>query len=277
MDSLSQLPDVTISTTAERVARARATHRSVSRTLTVIFLTLAVVVAALGFLLSLNGKASLPGSLVVAAVFAVIPGLVGLSLRRMERNAERFLGTDGVTQFVVGNDGLRVGPVEIPYSRITCIYATVTGEEYSGGGRRGEAMATRLDLAEDRPGIGRAVGGQVGTLQRRRLYRDGAKSTISLMIGVDQKATLGAPVGFINALRTLPQRGDDPGRIDVPFGAYLGTAELEILLEALWSRTHGDFPLGVVSGAGDWASATTSAAETRDSIREESERLLASQ
>lgn len=265
-----------ITTTQDRVPLARTAHRAVIRNFFVIFCILAAVILAIGVPLSFTGRTSLPGIVVVAVAFLAVPVLVRASIRRMERKAERFLAADGATQFVVGERALRIADTEIPYERITCVFAYPEGEQYSSGGLRGEVMAARMDLTADRPTAGRAVGARIGTAQRRRLYRDGAKSAIQMMIGVDGKAAIAAPEGFINPLRTLPHRGEDPGRIDVPFGAYLAVDDLETLLSELVRASGGAFPVGVVSGALDWATATTSAAETREGIRAEATKLFSS-
>lgn len=242
----------------------------------VIFVILAAVIMVVGGLLSTSGRASLAGSIVVGVVFLLVPVLMHLSIARMQKRAERFVAGDGTTLFAVGPDSLRVADVVIPYDRITCLLANPALEEYSNGGVRGEVMAARLGLTEDRPTFGRAIGSRVGTKQRRRLYRDGAKSGIELVIGVDRKAEIDAPEGAINALRTLPHRGDDPGRIDVPFGAYLTITDLEDLLAAVYRASGGQrFPIGIVTGTMNWATATTAPAETREVIWQEAEKALA--
>ena len=260
---------ITFSVAPERLKLARRTHQSVSRTLAVAMGTLALVIAVLGSLLSQQGTTSLPGSLAVAAAFAVCAVFMVWSTSKTLRRAERFLAADGATLFVVGPTSLRVADFEIPYERITCMYAQVEGETYSAGGIRGEVMAYRMDLSEDRPTPGRAVGTRIGNTQRRKLYRDGAKSAISLAIGIDKKATLQVPEGVINPLKLLPHRGADPGRIDVPFGAFLSDVELQQLLGSVHGATGGNaFPIMIVSGILDWATASTSVCETRATIWE---------
>lgn len=269
MSTASHRP-FTVSTTPERVALARRTHRRVDRTLSITMGGVAAVILLAGIPLSLRGSASLPGVLIVAAAFLVLAVLmVGFSTRTL-RNAERFLAADGVTYFSVGAAGLMIGDTEVPYERITCMFAHVEGEQYSSGGARGEAMAYRMELSEDRPGPGRAIGRAVGTSQRRQLYREGAKSTISLAIGVDRKSEIRAPEGLIDGLRALPKRGEDPGRIDVPFGAYFGVGELRGLFRAVREAIGGTaFPIAIVSGALNWAQATAAACESREKIWEE--------
>lgn len=267
-------PPTAIATTAERVALARQTHRSVSLALGVVLGVVAAVVLAAGIPLSMSGRASLVGVLVVAACFVAVALLMVRSISRTLRDAERILAADGTTCFVVGEHALTVGTTAVPYERITCVYAHVADEEYSSGGLAGEAMAHRVGLTDDRPTLGRAVGAAIGARQRRKLYRDGAKSTISLMIGVDRKADLCKPKGLVNDLKTLPMRGDDPGRIDIPFGAYFGTGELETLLGALHRATGGTaFPIAIVAGSLNWAQARTAPCETRDTIWEQSASL----
>lgn len=192
---------LTITTTHERVELARRTHRSVTRTFFVVFFILAAIILGIGVTLSLNGRASLIGVIVVGVVFVLVPFFVAMSNSKIERKAERVLAADGQTQFVVGQTALTVGDAVVPYERITFMYASAEGEVYSNGGIRGEAMAYRMDLSSERPTVGRAVGARIGTAQRKKLYRDGAKSAISLAIGVDQKSTIVAPEGFVNHSR----------------------------------------------------------------------------
>ena len=270
MNQHSGAQALTISTTRERVELARRTHRSVTRTLFTIFCILAAVIFGVGIPLAVNGRASLWGVIGVGAVFVIFPFFVALSNSKIERTAERYLASDGETQFVVGPTSLVVGDTVLPYERMTYLYANAEGEEYSNGGIRGEIMAYRMDLTDQRPTAGRAIGSRIGTAQRKKLYRDGAKSGISLAIGIDQKSTISAPKGVINELKTLPKRGDDPGRIDVPFGAYLTLEELHLLLGAVYQATGGiAFPIALVSGALNWASATTAAGDTRETIWKE--------
>lgn len=266
-----QAPDAIIITTSpERVALARRAHRSVKRTLFIIFGILALAIFLLGLFLSSVGRTSLAGIIGITAVFVAFPCFTALSVNRMERKAERFLATDGATQFSVGAQALTVGDTVLPYERITMMYAKAEGEQYSSGGIRGEVMAYRMDLSENRPGPGRAVGAAIGSRLRRRLYREGAKSTISLTIGVDHASSIAAPEGVMNGLRSLPKRGDDPGRIDVPFGAYLDFNDLQVLLGAVHRATEGRaFPIGVVSGAMNWEMALAAACEPRQKIWDE--------
>jgi len=227
--------------------------------------------------LSWNGRASLWGSIAVSALFLVIAGVIWLWARRIERRAERFLSRDGQTLLIVGPHSVRVGDLEIPLERSTCVFANPALESYSDGGMRGERMAARLDLTENRPSIGRGIGVLAGNQQRRRMYRDGAKSGIEVAIGVERIATLGAPDGMINRLRTLPHRGEDPGRIDLPFGAYLGTGDLERFLQALSVVLQGRAPIAVATDTLTWAGLITSAAESRDRISAEVDAVLAKQ
>lgn len=267
--------DTIISTAPERVSRARRAHRSVIRIFFIVYGLLAAGILLTGLFLANLGRASGWGIVVVAAVFLAIPFLATSSILRMERKAERFVAADGATQFVVGAQALAVADVVVPYERITMMYAKAEGEQYSAGGIRGEVMAYRMGLAEDRPGPGRAVGAVIGSRLRRKLYRDGAKSTISLTIGIDRASTIAAPEGMVNGLRALPKRGDDPGRIDIPFGAYLDFDDLQTLLGAVHRATGGSvFPIGVVSGVMNWELALAAACEPRQKIWEEFPTLL---
>lgn len=80
-----QLPLI-LSTTPERVERARRTHHEVARRLLTVFIALALVIMALAIFLAGSGRASLIGSAIVAAIF-VACGLApdrsgGLACRR---------------------------------------------------------------------------------------------------------------------------------------------------------------------------------------------------
>ncbi len=260
---------------SERIALARKTHASVARSMFIWFGVVSAVILIAGVSLALNDRASLPGVIVVALGFLVVPWVMAATLRKSLARAMLFVGSDGSTQVVVDDSGIRVADVLLPYERITFVVGTVEGEVYSDGGLRGEAMAYRLDLADERPTLGRAVGVRVGTGARKKLYREGAKSTISLSIGIDCASTIDAPAGMVNQLRTLPHRGEDPGRIDMPFGAFLSNEQLEQLLGTIYQRTQGTrFPIGIVAGALDWASVTTSAAETREEIWRSCDRVI---
>ena len=260
---------VVVATTPERVALARRAHRSAKRTFFIVFFVLAGLFLPIGLFLASRGQATIWSVVLVTAILVVIPFLAALPITRMERKAELFLAADGATQFVVGAQSLTIGDLVVPYERITMVYAQARGEYYSGGGIRGEALAYRLDLANDRPGPGRAAGAIIGTRLRRKLYREGAKSTISLAIGIDRAQTIAAPAGVVSPLKALPKRGDDPARIDVPFGAYLGFDELEALLGTLFRATSGTaFPIGVVSGVMNWEMALASACDPRQEIWE---------
>lgn len=249
---------------------ARRTHRSVKRTLGITFVLLAAVILIAGVYLSQSGQASFWGVIGVAAVFLAVPFAMAATISKTERDAERFLAADESTQFVVGPSSLVVGDTVVPYERITCMYANAESEQYSSGGIRGEAMAYRMGLSENQPTAGRAVGAAIGTGQRRKMYREGAKSAISLTIGIDQKSTIAAPAGMVNQLKTLPKRGDDPGRIDIPFGAYLSTDDLEVLLGAVHRATGGTaFPIAIVAGVMNWSAAQAATCETREKIWEE--------
>lgn len=269
-------PALTLSTAASRIELARKTHRSVTLSFFVIFGILTVTILTVG-LIWIPELTSTAEVLAVAGAFVSVPFFTKLWIRRMERRAELFLAADGTTLIEVNPHGLTLADVTLPYDRITCLYANAEQEHYSSGGLLGEVMAYRLNLTEDRPTIGRGIGALMGTGLRRRLYADGAKSGIFLCIGVDQKATIAAPAGMVKKVPGTPQRGDDPGRIIMPFGAYLGLAELEALLSAVREVPGGQlFPSGLVSGTWNWNAAQVGASETREKIWEDSTLVLAS-
>lgn len=266
---------LTLATTASRIELARKTHRAVFRSSVVIFGILVAIILTIG-LIGIPHLTSTAGILVVAGAFLSVPFFARLWMRHLERRAELFLAADGTTLIEVNAHGLTLAGVALPYERITCLYANTEQEHYSDGGMRGEIMAYRLNLTEDRPTIGRGIGALMGTKVRRRLYTDGAKSGIFLCIGVDQKSTIAAPDGMVKKVPGAPQRGDDSGRIIMPFGAYLGLAELEALLSSVRELSGGQqFPLGLVSGTWNWNAAQVGASETREKIWAASEQVLA--
>lgn len=269
-------PALALATTAERVGLARRTHRSLVRGFAWLYGTLAAVIVGAGYFLIPEGRANLAGITVIVGVFLLIPVAAGVWIRRLERRAERFLAADGTTLLRADPHGVTVADVVLPYERITCLYANVEQETYSDGGLRGEVMAYRLGLSDNRPTVGRRIGALFGTGMRRRLYATGAKSGIFLCIGVDRKSLLAAPPGLVERARLAPQRGDDPGRIIMPFGAYLGAADLKELLDSVRDFTDGTlFPLGVVSGTMNWAAAQVGTSDARAVIWQDSKALLA--
>lgn len=264
-----------LSTTANRLALTRKTHRSVITVFSCIFLALASVILASGLFLAHRGEASTPGVVTMAVAFLGFPLLAALSILKMERRSERFLAADGVTLLRADDRGITVADAFIPYERITCLYASAELELYSSGGISGEMMAHRLGLSEGRPPLGRAAGALIGTGQRKRLYRDGAKSAITLLVGVDRMSSLNAPEGMLVKVPLTPQDGDDPGRLVMPFGAYLDFSDLELLLGTVHQRTGGQlFPLGVVDGTLNWASAHVGPSDTREKIWADSASIL---
>lgn len=136
-------------------------------------------------------------------------------------------------------------------------------------------MALRLELAEGDSVVGLGLDSRVGTRLRRRLYQNGAKSGVDVIIGVRDRDSLGAPKGMIDQLLTLPSSSCGSGRINIPFSAYLsGTLFVrfhDLLLEP--SRRFG-IPLGVVSGVCTWAHVLTSVAGTPEQIRSEAPLIL---
>lgn len=258
--------ELRLATSDERISLARTAHSSVVRGSAVIFASLAAVILGVG-LLAIPQKTSTVGVLLVAGAFLAVPLAIKLWVDRIERRARQFLEEDGTTVMRADARGVGVAGVEIPYERITCLFATVEQEHYSPGGHFGGGSVQAR--------VGLAAGGVLGTGLRRRLYRDGAKSAIFLCIGVDRKAALGAWPGIVEKVPMVPQRGDDPGRIVVPFGAYLGVAELAALLEYVQRQTGGRlFPMGLVSGTLGWASAQVAPSGTREEIWAESKGML---
>lgn len=249
-------PNLTFYVTPERLALARSTHRSVNRTLLLLYSGLSMVFFTIGVALALTGRGSLWGMLAVGAAFLALALLLRFTTQRSLRLAERSLASDGSTQFVVTPSALQVGNTLLPYERITFLAAHHEDTE---------------DLSDQR-----GPGAAIGSAQRRKLIQDGAKSAISLAIGVDQARSINAPEGLINPLRTLPKRGDDPGRIDVAFGAYFTAPDLEALLGAVYQATSGQaFPIATISGTLNWATVTTSACEPRPEINETFRNVLA--
>ena len=276
IDSGATNNSLTLSTTRDRVELARRTHRSVVTVFAIVFAVLALVILGAGLFLLPEERRSAIGVIAVTVVFVLVPIAAWLWIRRIERRAELFLSGDGVTLLRVDAAGLTIGDTLIPLEQITCLFANTEQEHYSvGAGARGEVMAYRLNLTEDRPTIGRAIGARIGTGERRRLYSEGAKSGIMLVIGVDKKSELPAPATMIQKVPSVPQKGDDPGRIVMPFGAYLTLADLEVFLTTVHRATGGGaFPIGVVNGTLNWASAQVMPADTRAAIQSESTRLL---
>lgn len=266
--------DFSISVPHEHIASTRRTHRAVARTLAGWMHGLTTVILIVGLYMVWRDDSSIfLGSLFICALFIACGILFPLQIRRLERKAERYISADGETLFSVSDRALTIGDAVIPYERITMICAKVEGERYFSG-LRGEAMAYRLDLTDDRLNPGRAIGSRVGSAQRRKMYREGAKSDIRLYVGVDQKRTLRVPDGMMNNLTAYPKRGDDPGRIDVPFGAYLGPQELVQLLHAVREATAGTaFPIALIDEGMSWNDAMFAACEPREKIWEEYARI----
>ncbi len=275
---MNQTPDgaLVVTVPPERLALAEKAHRSVTRTMFIIFGVLVAVILGAGIPLSNIGRTSLIGILIIAAVFLAFPFLVAWSNSRTLAKAKAFVSRDGSTQVVVDPQGVRIADTFIPFERITYAAATISGEQYSMGGIPGELMAWRIGAIDSRPGFSRVGGAMAGTALRKKLYRDGAKSTISLAIGVDRRSTISAPEGFIDQLKTLPKRGEEPGRVDMPFGAFLNAQEIEYVLGVMHHFTQGRmFPTGFVSGDWNWASVTTAAGETRQKIQAQFAELFA--
>ena len=260
----------------ERMALAEGAHRSVTRMMFILFGALVAVILATGIPLSLGGRTWLPGILIIAAVFAAFPFIVAWTNSRTLARAKMYVSRDGSTQIVVDTEGMRIADTYLPYERITFVAATVKGETYSMGGIPGEMMAWQVGAVDDRPGLSRIGGALIGSVLRRKLYRDGAKSTLFLTIGVDQKSRLDAPEGFINGLRALPKRGDDPGRIDMPFGAFLEARELEYVIGVIHHLSGGgQFPAGFVFGDLNWSCVQADACEPREVIWKKFSELFA--
>lgn len=256
MNSASSSPAVRVAITSERVALARKTHGSVLRFMIIVFGILIAALLGVGIPLSLSGRASLVGLLIVALIFALVPVLVWWTNKRTLTRAERFLARDGETVLSVGPDSITIADIVVPFEKVTCVYFNLEKEVYGGT-------------------VAKGVGGRMGTGQRRKLYSDGAKSWGELMIGVQDRTAIEAPEGFINPLRTLPKSGFDSGRIDIPFGALLNRADVDVFLGALQepAARHG-IPHGVVTGIMNWSNAQVGAADAPDKIRADAAGLL---
>src|SRR6185312_2507842 len=133
---------------------ARGTHRSVVRIFALLFGALAAVALMAGLVL-VPRLTSTVGVCVVAGAFLMVPVLVGLWVRKAERRAELFLAADGTTVLRADTHGVSVAGVDIPYQRITCLFANVEQGHYSSGGYFGDGAAS--------VNVGRAAGGILGT------------------------------------------------------------------------------------------------------------------
>lgn len=252
---------------SERVALARKTHASATRTAFIWFGALAAIVLIAGVWLASARRAPLAGVLVIGLGVLAIPALFAATNRRCLARAMLFVGSDCTTQLVADNHGLRIADVFLPYERITFLGGTVAGEHYANGGLCGEAIADQMEIEAKPPTTTRALGVRRNDTSRKKMQRKGAKSTVSLAIGIDQASTIRAPKGMIYPLRALGNGVNDPGRIDMPFGAFLSAEQLELLLGTVYQKTAGKmFPIGIVAGAPDWQTVTARAVNTRDEI-----------
>lgn len=116
----------------------------------------------------------------MAGAFVAFPFFIRAWVLRIERQAARFLASDGTTLIKVSPHGVTLADIVLPYERITCLYANAEQEDYSDGGLRAEVVAYRLNLTEDRLTNGRGIGAFICTVLRRRRYADGAKRVRSL-------------------------------------------------------------------------------------------------
>lgn len=262
---------------SERVALARKTHASATRTAFIWFGALASFVLIAGIWLAGTRRAPLAGVLVLGLGLLAIPVLFAATNRRCLSRAMLFVGSDCTTQLVADNQGLRIADVFLPYERITFLGGTVVGEQYANGGLCGEVMADQMEIEATPPTTTRALGVRVNETSRKKLQRKGAKSTVSLAIGVDQASTIRAPKGMICPLRAADGGESDPGRIDMPFGAFLSVEQLELLLGTVYQKTGGkQFPIGIVPCARDWETVMAQAVDTRAEIWRTFDRLIAS-
>lgn len=252
---------------SERVTLARKTHASATRTLFIWFGALAATVLIIGIWLAGARRAPLAGVLLLGLGLLAVPVIFAATNRRCLSRAMLFVGSDCTTQLVADNQGLRIADVFLPYERITFLGGTVDGDHYANGGLCGESLAEQMEIESKPPTTTRALGVRVREDSGKKLQRKGAKSNVTLAIGLDQASTIRAPKGMICQLRSVGSRVNDPGRIDMPFGAFLSVEQLELLLGTVYQKTAGKmFPIGIVAGATDWQTATARAVDTRDEI-----------
>ena len=231
------------------------------------FGALASIVLIAGVWLASTRRAPLAGVLVLGLGLLAVPALFAATNRRCLSRAMLFVGSDCTTQLVADNQGLRIADVFLPYERITFLGGTVAGGHYANGGLCGEVMADQVEIEAKPPTTTRALGVRVTDTSRKKLQRKGAKSNVSLAIGIDQASTIRAPKGMICPLRAAGNGVNDPGRIDMPFGAFLSAEQLELLLGTVYQKTAGKmFPIGIVAGAPEWETVTARAVDTRDEI-----------
>jgi len=255
-----QLPLI-LSTTPERVERARQTHHEVARRLLTLFIVLALVIMVLAIFLAGSGRGSLIGSAIVAAIFVAFGLFTARSVHKSELRARAYLASDGVTLLRIDRQGLRVGDHFIPHERITCIYGIWGDEQYSGVGGTGVGEAERVSAT-------------LAAQQRRRLYREGAAHTSSIIVGIDEAASLPAAREIMDPVRGVPQKGIDAARICMPFDAYLEREAMVPLLAVAREASAGRHPVGIVSGTIDTARAQTAPASTRQDIWSEAKEIM---
>lgn len=251
-----------LTTTRERIDLARRVHRAIIGKFAVLFVCLAGVILFAGLVLAPQATSTV-GVLILAGAFLAVPVAVALWVLHVERRAELFLASDGITVVQADPRGVSVAETLIPYERITCLYGNVEfvvnlGSESTAQAPKGYGV---ID-AQKGP-----VWTRVGTGLHRRWYTHGAKSGIWLCIGVDKMGSLGEPNQIVRKVPLVPDAGDDTGRVLIPLGAYLGFGDLESLLRYVQHQTGGAlFPLGIVDGAMDWASVQVGASDSREKI-----------
>lgn len=263
-------------TDPHRLETARRAHLLANRRMFILFHLLAVGAVLAGIPLVLYAGISPIGVTGFVIAFFLFPFLAYVLNKKSLKRAETYISSDGETQILVDTDRLVIADTDVPYERITFVYATVEGEEYSDGGVSAASLSYRLGIEGEEKRAAQTIGSSVVTRQQSRLYREGAMSVISVAIGVDEASRISDRSKVLRRVAAAQASSIDAARIDMPFGAFLSVSDLEEMLGALHERAGTDaFPAGIVSGAEDWRAALASAAMPRTEIWKESERFFA--
>ncbi len=223
-------------------AERRADAGRARRTTTIWTAGLALVAVA-AFVLFPPWAATTRGSLSWAALILLVLGvLVFVRVRRIAAKADRLLGADGEL-LAVGTESIIVGDtVRIPLGDISGVWAQDRGP------------SLRLQAS-------RGISGFTG----RILLRAGL-NTADLVVGIVDVRGATDPESRVHRFRPTPD-GVVPGRIELPFGSWFGSAELHRALTTLRSLLPAEVPVRIAADAMDYAAVWADTARPVDEIR----------
>ena len=225
-----------------RVSAARLTDAARARRSVRIAAAAMIALAAAAWVIFPPGDGTRITLTLASALLAFVAVGLILRVRRIQRKSERFLGAEGEFLAISPETVTVGGGTIIPADAISGVWAADRGAELRERTRR-----------------------TIFGLPGRTMLRAGV-NTADVTIGISDAERVIDGAALLTRFRAHPG-GERPARIEIPFGSFLDSSELQRALRAARSCLPADVPVRLTDGVMDYSTAWAGTADPVDVIR----------